>query len=179
MEPGQRGDCKGTVCRAQEAFGAGLDERGERDGEFADSQPAHAAGYVFGNAHAGHGLDGKVAEDERVFPPLLPGFFFGHGGFPEEVADEVVFADVVGEEVDSGGAVRVRGGEVVEVRAAEHVGFADYAGGDGDGVDGGVEFGVGGGEEEFFEPTAAAAKDRGECRMGLWSALDVVACCTG
>ena len=32
----------------------------------------------------------------------------------------------------------------------EHGALADYAGGEEDGVDGGVEFGVRGGEEEFF-----------------------------
>lgn len=44
--------------------------------------------------------------------------------------------------------------------ASEHVGFADYAGGDGDGGDGGVEFCVRGGEEELFEE--AAAEGEGE-----------------
>ena len=39
--------------------------------------------------------------------------------------------------------------------AAEHIGFADDTGGDGYGVDGSVEFGVGGGQEEFFEAAAA------------------------
>ena len=42
-------------------------------------------------------------------------------------------------------------GQRVEVRAPEHVRFADYAGRDGDGGDGGVEFCVGGGEEELFK----------------------------
>lgn len=105
----------------------------------------------------------------------------GERGAPEEVADQVVFADVVREEIDafarvrSGGVeelfelmllglclVRMSGGllwlvfwvaacEQVEVRAPEHVGFAEQAGGDGDGVDGRVEFGVGGGHEHLFK----------------------------
>ena len=48
----------------------------------------------------------------------------------------------------------VGGGEGVEVGASEHVAFADDAGGDGDGVDCGVEFCVRGGEEELFEEAA-------------------------
>lgn len=40
------------------------------------------------------------------------------------------------------------------MRATEHVRFSDYAGRDGDGGDGGVEFRVRGGEEELFEETA-------------------------
>ena len=70
----------------------------------------------------------------------------GYGSFPEKVADEVVFADVVGKEVDAGATATGvgRGGQGVEVREAEHVGFSDGAGGNGDSGDGGVEFGVGG-----------------------------------
>lgn len=98
VEPGMRGDGEGAGRRAHEALGTGLDERGERDGEFADAQPADAAGGVFGYAHVGHGLDGEVAEEDGVFTPSrarfqfrLPsalrvdfGFeFFGDGVFPE------------------------------------------------------------------------------------------------
>lgn len=56
----------------------------------------------------------------------------------------MVFADVVGEEVDAGAAGGVGGCQAVEVGAAEHVGFADDAGGDGAGVDPRVEFRVSG-----------------------------------
>ena len=66
----------------------------------------------------------------------------------------MVFADVVAEVVYSWGAEGVGRGEGVEVRAAEHVGFANDAGGDGDAGDGGVEFCVRGGEKGFFEMTA-------------------------
>ena len=69
----------------------------------------------------------------------------------------MVFADVVGEEIYTRWSIGVRGGrlgEGVEVGTPEHGGFADDAGGDGDGVDGDVHFGVGGGEEEFFETAA-------------------------
>lgn len=85
----------------------------------------------------------------------------GEGGPPEEVAYKVVFADVVGEEIYTRRSIDVAGrlDEGVEVRTPEHGGFADDAGGDGDGVDGHVHFGVGGGEEEFFETAA-----EGGCR---------------
>lgn len=81
------------------------------------------------------------------------------GVLPQEVPDEMVLADVGTEEVDPGrvGGV-LGGGEGVQVRAPEHVGFADDAGRDGDGGDGGVEFGVGGGEEELFEEGAGVGE---------------------
>ena len=72
------------------------------------------------------------------------------GGAPEKVTNEVVFADVVGEEIYACWSTGV-GGERIEVRAAEHGGFADDAGSDGDGVDGDVHLGVGGREKEFFQ----------------------------
>lgn len=89
------------------------------------------------------------------------------GVLPEQVPDQVVLADVGGEVIEArlllllrghaggaAGAGERGGGEQVQVRAAEHVGFADDAGGDGDGVDGRVEFGVRGREEELFQQTA-------------------------
>ena len=105
--------------------------------------------------------------------------FVGDSVFPEEVADQMVFADVVGEEVDAWRAERVGGGEVVEVRAAEHVGFADDAGRDEDGVDGCVEFRVRGGEEEFFEAAAAAVDDGREESLLRCRLLGGVAGCAG
>lgn len=71
---------------------------------------------------------------------------FRYGRFPEEVSDEMIFADVGGESVDASDFVRALGrgrGKSVEVTAAEHVAFANYAGRDGDGIDAGVEFCVG------------------------------------
>jgi len=84
------------------------------------------------------------------------------GVFPEEVPDEMVLADIGAEEIDPrrvGGAFGIREG--VEVRAPEHVGFADDAGRDGDGGYGGVELGVGGGEEELFEEGAGVGEGVG------------------
>ena len=61
--------------------------------------------------------------------------------FPEEIADEMVLADIFAEEIDAGGVIlEGGGGQSVEVRATEHVAFANYAGRDCDGVDSGVEF---------------------------------------
>ena len=60
----------------------------------------------------------------------------------------MVLADILAEEIDAGGVVfGGGGGQSIEVRTAEHVAFADYAGRDCDGADGGVEFRVGGREE--------------------------------
>ena len=119
-----------------------------------------------------HGLDGEAVREEGVVAPLLLGLASsrmgsirgqaflsgeredrcGHRAFPEEVPDKVILADMGAEIVDSG---RVSGtsmaGQRVEVRPPEHVRFADYAGRDGDGGDGGVEFCVGGREEELFQ----------------------------
>jgi hypothetical protein len=81
------------------------------------------------------------------------------GVLPEEVPDEMVLADVGAEEIDPRRVWRTLGGcEGVEVRAPEHVGFADDAGRDCDGGYGGVEFGVGGGEEELFEEGAGVGE---------------------
>ena len=96
----------------------------------------------------------------------------------------MVFADVVGEEIDAGAAVGRGGcgwgggGQGVEVRAAEHVAFADDAGGDGSGVDAGVEFRVGGRLEHFFQAAAcnrvyALGEIRGKRAVGN------CACCGG
>lgn len=91
---------------------------------------------------------------------------------PEEIADQVILTDVVGEVIDA--HVRrcasrgvERGGQSVEVAPPEHVGFADDARCDGDGVDRGVELGVAGGEEELFQAAAAGAGDRGAGADGM------------
>lgn len=63
----------------------------------------------------------------------------------------MVFADVIAEEIDAGGVGAGCVGQSVEMRAAEHIAFADDTGCDGDGGDSGVEFRVRGREEEFFE----------------------------
>ena len=102
------------------------------------------------------------------------------GAFPEEVADEVVFADVLAEEIDPGRVFRGRcrgSGQGVEVGATEHVAFADDAGGDRDGVDGGVELRVRGREEEFFEEGAPGGAPgllfaRSECACGMGVAIE-------
>ena len=60
MEGVEGGGGKGGVGGAEEALGAGLDEGGERDGEFADAEPAGAARGVGREAHVGDGLDGEV-----------------------------------------------------------------------------------------------------------------------
>ena len=82
--------------------------------------------------------------------------------FPEEVADEVVLADVIREEIYAGalsGGVGL--GQSVEVRAAEHVAFADSAGRDGGGGDGGVEFRVRGRVEHFLQEAAGGGEALG------------------
>ncbi len=77
----------------------------------------------------------------------------------------MVFADVAGEIVDAcpcegwsrvifdSGALR---SEMVQVRAAEHVGFADDARGNSDRVDGDVHLRVGGSEEQLFQAATIA-----------------------
>ena len=86
----------------------------------------------------------------------LRGSYLDHrsrdGRLPQQVSDQVIFADVMREVVDTGTIWRGRRrGEGVEVRASKHVALTYRAGRDGDGGDGGVVFGVGGGEEERFE----------------------------
>jgi len=89
------------------------------------------------------------------------------GVLPEEVPDEMVLADIGAEEIDPRRVWRALGvREGVEVRAPEHVGFADDAGRDGDGGYGGVELGVGGGEEELFEEGAGVGEGVGACGGG-------------
>ena len=73
----------------------------------------------------------------------------------------MILADVVAEEIDAGGMdILVRRGrgrsqgcgcQSIEMGTPEHIRFTDYAGGYCNGGDGGVEFGMGGGEEEGFE----------------------------
>lgn len=171
---GGRGRGVGEGEVAQEGLDARLDERGEQDGELAGAQPADAARAVRGHGHARHGLHGEVAPDEAVVPEPR------EVGAPEEVADQVVLADVAREEVDAaaaalvgvGGAAEVgvvrRVGVLVEVALAEHVALADDAGGDADGVDGAVELGVAGRHEHLVEAAAARGQDAGEERAGLW-----------
>jgi hypothetical protein len=45
--------------------------------------------------------------------------------------------------------------------AAEHIGLANYAGGDGDGGDGRVEYRVRGGEEQLFQKPTIPSEDGG------------------
>ena len=78
----------------------------------------------------------------------------------------MILADVVREVVDTGAIWRWRRwGQGVEVRASKHVALAYSAGRDGDGGDGGVVFGVGGGEEERFEG-CAGGQSRGSRDFG-------------
>ena len=48
MTPRERGEAESAVRAAEEGFDARFDEGGEGDGEFADAQPADAAGEVLG-----------------------------------------------------------------------------------------------------------------------------------
>lgn len=68
-EEGEGGDSVGGVEGAEQAFGAGLDQRRERDGEFPDAQPAGAAREVGCQGHVGHGLDGEGVREEGVVAP--------------------------------------------------------------------------------------------------------------
>lgn len=43
-----RGEAKGEVERAKQGFRAGLDQRGQKDGELSYAKPADAAGEVVG-----------------------------------------------------------------------------------------------------------------------------------
>lgn len=91
-----------------------------------------------------------------------------HGLLPEEVPDEMVLADIEAEEIDPRRVGGVLGGrEGVQVRAPEHVRFADDAGRDGDGGYGGVEFGVGGREEELFKEGARVGERVGRGGGGV------------
>ena len=56
VAPGKSGETPCAVGGAQEGLRTGLDERGERDGEFADAQPAGAAVDVGGQGCVGDGL---------------------------------------------------------------------------------------------------------------------------
>ena len=94
----------------------------------------------------------------------------------------MVFADVLAEEIDPRRVFRRRcwgsGGQGVEVRAPEHVAFADDAGRDRDGADGGVEFRVRGREEELFEERTPGRAPSllfalvGECACGSGCAIE-------
>ena len=80
---------------------------------------------------------------------------------PEEVPDEVVFADVIREKIDARALVFVApftiaaavvggaeiGSESIKMRAAEHIRLPNRARRDSNGGDGGVEFCVRSGEE--------------------------------
>lgn len=166
LEKGQGGGRVGEGEVAEERLDAGLDERGDEHGELAGAQPADAAGAVGADGHARHGLDGEVAPDEPVVAEP------GDVGLPEQVADEVVFADVAREEVDAAAAVGVVVGAKVrvvlgvgvpvEVALAEHVALANDARSDAHGVDGAVKFGMGRGHEHLVETAAAQAENSGE-----------------
>ena len=153
MEEGDSSGGKGSVERAEKTLRPRLHERSKRHSEFPHSQPPHASIPVLAHAHIAHRLQCQIAETERVLaqlPPPFPSFFLRHLPLPQHVPDQVVLADIGAEEVD---ALVV--GEVVEVGGEEHGGFADNAGGEEDGVDGCVEFGVRGRHEEFFQAAAA------------------------
>jgi len=83
-------------------------------------------------------------------------------GVPDELANGVVFTDVMGEVIDTSGSIGVLGedgvergvGRLIEVGFAEHVALSDYAGGDANTVDGAVEFGVSSGHEHLVQPAA-------------------------
>lgn len=105
------------------------------------------------------GLDGQVAKEHGMLSkPRSPLLKLRRSNFkwlrllPEQIADKMILANVVGEEVDS-----PAGSECVEVRTAKHVRFADNARCDRDGVDGGVELCMCRGEEQLVETTTERA----------------------
>lgn len=184
VTPGQGREPEGAVRGTEQGFDAGLDERGERDGEFAHAQPADAARDVLVQRQRRHGLNGQIARQERVVAPSdlpcarmsvpriqRPALAAGgisharrHGRAPQQIADQVVLADIVGEEIDARAAVGGCGSQGVEVGAPEHVGFTDDAGGEGGGVNARVEFRVAGRLEHFFEAAAGEGEGaREEC----------------
>ena len=65
------GETVRAVEGAEEGLGAGLDEGRERDGEFADAEPARAARDVGLEREVGHGLEGEGVREEGVVGPLL------------------------------------------------------------------------------------------------------------
>ena len=152
-EERQRRDREGAVQRAEEALGPGLDQRREQHGILPDPQPADPSRDVLHDAHVRHGLDRQVAVNEAVVAPVVVTRAASGGGedggrdglLPEQIANQMVLADVAAEVVY---ALAV--GQGVQVRLAEHVALADDAGGDADRVDGGVELCVGGGHEHFL-----------------------------
>src|SRR5690242_3262696 len=96
-------------------------------------------------------LEAQVSKEHFMFPPFL--LLLAWRGlvvrlleclwlFPKRVANEVVFADVVGEEVDTGRVLLMGRGNVVELQATEHGAFTHDAGRNFDGIDGLVELGM-------------------------------------
>ena len=68
-KPGQRGERKRAIRRTQQGLDARLDERGERDRELADAQPADPPRQVLVQRQRGCGLDGQVPGQQRVVAP--------------------------------------------------------------------------------------------------------------
>ena len=120
----RRRGSKRAIERAKQALRPRLNQRSRRDGELADPQPARPARHVAEKWETYEGLDARRGNDDavispRAFPPRFDdvngrrgrGILtlqlrraddgLGDGFAPEEVADEMIFADVVGEEVDS------------------------------------------------------------------------------
>ncbi|KAH6611528.1 hypothetical protein Trco_001548 [Trichoderma cornu-damae] len=134
----------------------GSERRGQHR-ELPGAQPADPPGGVRGDGHACHGLQDQVAPGDAVVCVSRD------YGAPEEIPNQMVFADVVGEVVDAAGPPVVsrkdgipgRIGDLVQVSLAEHVALADDAGRNANNVDGAVELDVGGGHEHFVQTAAA------------------------
>ena len=82
----------------------------------------------------------------------------------------MVLANVLAEVVDSSAV-----SQAVKVSTPKHGAFSDNAGGDQNGVDSRVKFGVGGRKEELFKPTTT---DRRCCALSPMSRQERVACRT-
>ena len=118
MTWGVGGESHSAVKATYDAFYTRFYQCGDGDGEFPDTKPAGTARDIGVEGHGGHRLDGKTGGNEKVVAPLLlliPGkrrrtraagvcrqafsrrrceHRFRDRGFPQQVADEMVLADI-------------------------------------------------------------------------------------
>jgi len=161
LEKGQSGNSEGTIQGAEEAFSARLYKRRKGYCVFAHAQPAYSSTPILGDTHVGHGLNSQVTEATCVLAPALALFLLLDLLSPQKITNQMVFADVLAEEVDSSTI-----GEAVKVSTPEHGAFSDNAGSDQNSIDRRVEFGVSRGEEELLKPTATNGR---RCALSLMS----------
>ena len=101
VEKGNGRHAEGSVCGTEQRFNTWLDKRRQSDSPFPDSQPTHTTSNIFTHRHSSHRLDCQISEDQTVVVVLLPLLLPRYFPAPEEIADQMVFADVFGEKVDA------------------------------------------------------------------------------